>query len=325
MSDITLPSGTAGASIKEKVKKSDVTKVFITMVLMYIASGIIQPNYFSGSHIMITLVMASFLGIIAIGQTMVILTGGIDMSIAYSMNLGAVVMTAVTVDTNGTVAIFAVLAVGILIGLFNGIGIAYLKITPMVMTLATNSILQSITYVYTNGTPRGTASEFLRYIGTGSIGGIRVAFIFWMALAALIIFILNKSVFGRKVYAVGSNAQTSKLSGINKNLVLVGVYTISGLASVTAGMLMVGYSGFAYLGMGDSYQMASVAAVVIGATSILGGKGGYLGSIGGAIIIYILQTILTALNMQEAGKDIIYGCVILGVLFVYGRAKTVKS
>lgn len=314
-----------GYSIKDRLKNSNVLKIYIGMFLLYLVSALIVPSYFSFDHINQTIALASFLGIIAIGQTIVIITGGLDLSVAYAMNFGAVLLTQETLKLGGFPALIIALAAGIIIGLFNGFFIAYIGISPMIMTLATNSILTSVTYLYTGGTPKGAASPWICHIGSGSLFGIRIAVLFWALIAVAVIVMLSKTAFGRKVYSIGNNYKTSYLSGINTKRVIMGVYVLSSLFAVVAGILLTGLSqGRAYLGMGDSFQMSSMAAVVIGGTSILGGNGGYLGTIAGAIIIYILNSILAVLAMADAGRQIIYGLVIFIVLVLYGRGKKIR-
>ncbi|PLT29398.1 ABC transporter permease [Peribacillus deserti] len=304
--------------------KYGVLKIYVTMVSIYIISGIIQPQYFAVDHVMQLLVIASFLGIAAIGQTLVVLSGGLDLSIAYTLNLGAVIMTQVSIEHGGVAAFAAVLAAGIFIGAFNGIGISYLNISPIIMTLAMSSILKSITYVYSNGNPKGASPDWLRFLGTGSILGIKTAVIIWIILSAAVVVLLVKTTFGRKLYSVGTNTSVSYLSGIQNKRLIIMVYILSSLFSVVAGMMLVGFYGLSHLGMGDSLLLPTIAAVVIGGTSILGGKGGYAGTAAGAIIIYLLMSILTVLDINDAGKQIIYGLVILFVLFLYGRGKAVR-
>ncbi|WHH60369.1 ABC transporter permease [Petroclostridium sp. X23] len=308
-----------------KIKQSNVIKVYITMVTLYLLSGILETDYFSMDHIMQTLVIASFLGIVAMGQTLVVLTGGIDLSVAYALNLGAVMMTQITSEMGGAAAAVIVIITGLMIGLGNGLGVAYLKISPMIMTLAMNSILKSVTYVYTDGTPKGSAPEWLRFLGTGSVLGIKAAVIVWIILAVIVLVLLSKTAFGRKIYALGNSESTAYLSGINNKRVIICLYALSGMFAAIAGMMMTGFSGLAYLGMGDALQLSSVAAVVIGGTSILGGKGGYSGTMAGAVIIYLLLSILQVLDMKDAGRQIIYGMVILVVLFIYGRQKDARA
>ncbi|MDB4866531.1 MAG: transporter permease [Cohnella sp.] len=318
-------SAPSGFGAVHAIRKSAILKTYLTMISLYIVSGILQPHFFSTDHVIQLLVLASFLGVLAIGQTLVILTGGLDLSLAYVLNLGAVIMTQVTVQHGGGVALVAMLAVGLLVGLLNGLGVAYLNISPIIMTLAMSSILKSVTYVYSNGNPKGNAPGWLRYMGTESFLGIRIALWFWVVLAAAVILLLAKTTFGRKIYAIGTNARVSYLSGIQNKRMIVMVYMLSALFAVLAGMMSVGFYGLSYLGMGDTYLLPTIAAVVIGGTSIIGGRGGYVGTIAGTVIIYVLLSILTVLNINDAGRQIIYGLVILIVLFLYGRGKKVRG
>jgi ribose transport system permease protein len=309
----------------KRLQRSGILKIYFTMFALYVVSGIMQPQYFSVDHVMQLLVISSFLGIIAVGQTLVIISGGLDLSLAYTLNLGAVIMTQVSVDHGGLSALFIALAAGIIIGLLNGLGVAYLNISPIIMTLAMSSILKSVTYVYSDGNPKGSAPQFLRFFGTGSFLGIKMAVWFWVILSVFVILLLAKTTFGRKLYAIGTNANVSYLSGINNKRIIVMVYMLSGLFAVLAGMMSVGFYGRSFLGMGDTLLLPSLAAVVIGGTSIMGGRGGYAGTLAGAIMIYILMSILTVLDMNDAGRQIIYGLVILVVLFMYGREKSTRG
>jgi ribose transport system permease protein len=310
-----------GVSLPSRLVKSDIAKVYLVLVLLYLGSAILQPNYFSGDHIMQTLVSASFLGIIAMGQTLVILTGGIDLSVAFMMNLGAALMTQITSSSGSLLAVGAVVCVGLAAGIANGLGVAYLRISPLIMTLAMNSILMSATLVYTEGTPKGLTPAWLKELVTTSVAGIRWVVAVWVVLAAGLELVLRRTAFGRSIYATGNNPRVAYLSGINSGRVLVGAYALSGLFAALGGMLMTGITGLSYLGMGNEYQLMSVTAVVIGGGSILGGKGSYAGSAAGAVIIFIVTSILTAFNIAEAGRKVIYGLIIIVVLYIYARGQ----
>ena len=308
------------AGWKEKLRGSAVAKVYLTTVLLYVVTCILQPNYFSGKYISDTLVTASFLGVLAIGQPLVILPGGIDLSIIVTFNLAAVITTSMQND-NQLLLIAVLLGVSILIGLINGLGVVFLDVPPIVMTLAMQSILWSVVYLYTNGLANGAAPDWLRFLSTESVFGVRLILILWVVIAAGITFALTKTNFGRKLYALGNSRSVAYYSGVNNSAVLILVYILSAVFASLGGLLFTGYLGYAYIGMGTPYLMPSIAAVVIGGTSILGGKGNYAGTVAGAIILYILNGLLVNLDMQEGGRNIIYGVIILAVLFLYGRAK----
>lgn len=311
--------------IWDMIRTSTVAKVYLSMLGVYAASCALQPNYLSVTYLVDTLVMASILGILALGQTLVILTGGIDLSIIWTMNLAAVIICAFQYyGRNPVLAILAALAVSVVIGIFNGIGVSLLEIPPMVMTLATQSIVYSITMVYTDGNARGEAPGWLRWLSTGYTFGLRNVLIFWLLIAVIAAFILGRTVFGRKLYAIGNSVSVSHLSGINVKGMLIAVYVLSSIAAMISGLVFTGYLGYSYLSMGENYELPSIAAVVIGGTSILGGKGSYTGTVAGAVMLYFVTSMLNNMQMEASGKKVIYGLIILAVLLVYNREKKIK-
>lgn len=308
-------------NVKELLKSNGL-RIIVMILGLYLVSGILEPNYLHPSHIMSVLVLCSFLGIICIGQTLIILTGGADLSIAYSVTFAACVFAQTTKATgNGIIGFIATVAVGVLMGLFKGVGVAYLRVTPMVMTLATNAILMSCTFLYTQGVLKGESTALVTALAKDSVLGIRYCVLVWAFLGVLTILMLRKTAFGRKIFAVGCSPRVADLSGVNTQRVLVGVYVIASVMMALAGVLLIGHLGYPNYTMADDYQLISIAAVVIGGTSILGGHGGYLGTMGGVIIIYLIQSLLIILNMAEAGREIVNGAIILIILLAYGRGK----
>lgn len=306
----------------KSIVKSTSFRLVTMIVCLFALSVLICPAYLQFSHLMSVLVLCSFLGIIAIGQTVVIITGGIDLSIAYSITFVACVFgTIQKLSGNALLGLLAAIIASILVGLFKGFGVAILKFPPMVMTLAANAVLMSATFLFTGGVLKGNTVDFLDIIVKGSIFGIRYVVLFWLFLSFITIWILKRTGFGRSIYAIGSNFQVAKLSGVNTKRVLIMVYVFESFMIGIAALLLVGYIGYPNYTMGDGYQLISIACVVIGGTSIMGGQGGYWGTIGGVIIIYLIESILIVLNIAEAGRDIIYGSFILIVLLAYGRGK----
>jgi ribose transport system permease protein len=296
------------------------------ILLLLVAAAIRAPGFVSISNLSQQLVLASYLGVIAGGQTLVILTGGIDLSIAWNLNLSAILLT----QLSEQMPIFwaAVIALGCasLVGLLNGLGIAYLRIPSLVMTLGMNAVLAGVTLVYTNGSPQGDAPQFSRDVAVGKIGGvIPWALIFWAIFSAALIFLLRRTVYGKRLYAIGNNPKAAYLSGVPVRWVLVLTYTLCGLCAGLGGIMLTGYSQQSYLGMGDLYVLPAIAAVVVGGTSILGGSGGYTGTIAGAITVVLLQNVLQIVGIQPAGQQILYGLIILLMLFVYGRNARVRE
>ena len=288
----------------------------------FLAPGFAQP-----STVLQLMKLAAFLGIVAIGQTLVILSGGIDLSIAWVLTAAASVFTVVAAgqDANVPLAVAAAVGVGAVIGLANGLGIAYLGISPIVMTLAMNNIMQGVTLVFTNGTPEGNIPEVMRVLATGSLGPIPANLIVWGVLTAIVIFVLKATWAGRALLAVGESPRVSWLSGIDNSFVIMAAYTASGIFAAMAGVLFAAFSSQAFLGMGNQFVLPSVAAVVLGGTSILGGRGGYGSTVIGVLFITVLSTVLVIENISPGFRNITFGLVVIAALFSYRLIPSFKS
>jgi ribose transport system permease protein len=299
---------------------------YLLIALLLLAAALRAPGFVSVPNLTQQLVLASYLGIIAGGETLVILTGGIDLSVAWNLNLSAIFLTQLSVHMPTFWAAVIALGSASLVGFINGVGVAYLRIPSLVMTLGMNAVLAGVTLVYTNGSPQGEAPDFSRELAVGRIGGaVPWALIFWAAFSAALIFLLRRTVFGKRLYAIGNNVRAAYLSGVPVRRVLVATYTLCGLCAGLGGVMLTGYSQQSYLGMGDLYVLPAIAAVVIGGTSILGGSGGYSGTIAGAITVVLLQNVLQIVGINPAGQQILYGLIILLMLFVYGRNARVQE
>lgn len=296
--------------------------------LLYLVAIAVSPNYASGQQFFTVLTLAAFLGIVAIGQTLVILVFGIDLSVGAVITLVNLVIADFIggSDVRTLIAIPLALGIGAAVGLINGVGIRYLKIPDLIMTLATFSIVTGLGLLYSGGTPIGQSSDLLNTLATGRLGGVLPwSVILWVALAAITVFALRRTTAGRRVYAIGLNRRASRFSGIGVGRTIVILYTISGTTAALAGVLLTGYTGSTFFGIGEPYLLGSIAAVVVGGTSIFGGRGGYGGTIAGAVIIVLIQSMLNVLDIADAGRDIVYGLVILVLLFVYGRARSLRQ
>ncbi len=299
------------------------------ILVIILVTAVRHPGFVSFDNLRNQLVLASFLGMAAAAQTILILTGGIDLSIAWNLNFSAILMTQLTkTDMSAsrvTWAIFLALLSACVVGFVNGLGIAYLRIPPLVMTLGMNAVLLGLTLYYTKGTPQGTAPNVILKLATGRVAGIPWAVLLWAVVSAVLIFVLKRTVYGRRLYAIGNNPRASYLSGVPVRRVLIVSYTAAGLFAGITGLLLTGYSNQSYIRMGDAYVLPSIAAVVVGGTSILGGSGGYVGTIAGAIIITLLQNVLSIENRSQADQQILFGLIVLIMLFIYGREAKVRE
>lgn len=283
------------------------------MIVLLLVTALFSPGFLSASNLRSTVVLAAFVGIVALGQTFVIIGGGIDLSIPWVLNSAAIVMALLCGSQDAPLlwVIPLVLAGGAAIGFVNGAGVAWFGVPPIIMTLATNVILQGLILVLTGGSPAPSVPGIIKFLSVGRIGEIPVIALIWIALTAIATILLSKAAFGRHLYALGTSATVAEFSGVPTARTTILTYVISGLTAALAGMLLTGYSGQAYLGMGDAYLFTSVAAVAIGGASILGGSGHYLGTVAGALVLTILTGLLPALNLSNGALLIVYGAVIL--------------
>jgi len=295
------------------IRNRSIVLAYAGMAVLLLVTSLFSPGFLSAANMSSTLVLATFIGIVALGQTLVIIGAGIDLSVPWVLNAAAIIMTLLCAGQDTPLLWVAplVLAGAAGIGLINGIGVAHFGVPPIIMTLATNVILQGLVLVVTGGSPTPSAPDLIKFLSVGRIGGFPVIAFIWIFLALLATLLLSKTAFGRHLYAVGSNRTVAEFSGVPVARTTLLTYVISALAAATAGMLLTGYSGQAYLGMGDAYLFTSVAAVAIGGASILGGSGHYLGTIAGALVLTILTGLLPALNLSSGALLIVYGAVIL--------------
>jgi ribose transport system permease protein len=279
-------------------------------------------SFLSPTYLLQQLQVGSFLGIVAAGMMLVILLGHIDLSVPWTLAAGAMLGTAV----GGPMAIPVGLGVGLLVGLVNGLGVAYLRVPSMIFTLGVNAVMRGFMVMLTGGfSPQSMATPVMSYLATGHILGIPMPLIVWAVLSILVVLLLQRTPLGRYIYAIGNRERAAYLSGINTRWVLIAAFTICGGCAALAGVLLAGYSSKAYQGMGDAYLLPAIAAVVIGGTNILGGQGRYAGTVVGTVLIVLLTSVLSVMQMPEAGRQVIYGVVIIAMLLVYGRGRQVTG
>ncbi len=324
MSEASNPAQAAAAPMVVSrllplLRRHTILVLILLLFVFIIGIELIRPGTVSPTWISNALLFAAPLGVFAAGQTLVMLTGGIDLSVV-SVATGSAYLLA-TNSSHGTVASVLIgMSLGLVVGLLNGIGIAVLQVQPLVMTLGTGLMTLGVTTVYSQKMLASNPQipEFLTAIGTGKVFDLVPIDLFvWIPLAVVMILGLRYTGFGRQLYAIGDNREACKLSGIRVWRVLLVDYLICSLLAAAAGLILVGNSNAADLGLADQYLLPSVAAVIIGGTSIFGGRGGYSGSIVGAIILTVLTSLLTLLDVPEPVKQILYGGIILVLAAAY--------
>ena len=298
---------------------------FACIVALLLMGSLYSKSFLSPEYLLQQLKVASFLGVIATGSMIVILIGQIDLSIPWAVAVGGMMSTAATGwgPVGDTFAIPFGVACGVAIGLVNGYGVAYLRIPSMIVTLAVNAVAQGLMVVHTGGfSPQDASSPAMRALATGtSLHGVPNALIVWGVVGAATVFLLTRTTFGRAVYGVGNRERAAYLSGVDTQKVVLAVFALAGGLSACGGVLLAGYASKAAQGMGDAYLLPAIASVVLGGASILGGRGNYFGTVAGVILITLLQSILSVVQMPDAGRQIIYGVVIVAMLLIYGRER----
>jgi ribose transport system permease protein len=297
-------------------------------VLLFVIGGFVHPGFASFASITSILLIASFVGLVAAGQCFVILIGGIDLSVPWVLNAAAILVVTASLgeDSRALYAIVLTLGAGAAAGFTNGVFIVWLGVPAVVMTLAMNGIVEGLALGLSGGLTCGSCASYAPPTVAAAVHGIWLgvpaALWLWLVVTVLVTFALGFTRFGRATYAIGNNPRAALLAGVNVNLTAVCLYALSGFFSALAGILLVGFGGQASLGMGEPYLFQSIAAVVIGGVSILGGRGQYLGAAAGAVSLTALVGVLLALDMPDYGRSIVYGVVILVLLLLYGREQT---
>jgi ribose transport system permease protein len=319
---------TKRGTLLDKIKLLGSQKVMIAyllVVLLFILGQIFSPGFSSFSNIMNVMNISALLGFIALAQTLVVLSGGegIDLSVGAMASLSAVMSSQIIngLDGNLAQAFITILIAGFLIGCVSGVGISYLKIQPLVMTLAMASVIQGISLVYTNGQPKGMASPALKTLGTGRTLGVPNLVLLLILLVILVAVFLLRTKWGHVLLGLGTNRLTTELSGVNTKVVRTVVYGASGAISAFGGLMLLSYTGTSYLDIGAAYMLPTIIAVVIGGVSLAGGQGSFTGTVAGAILLTTLSSILITLHIGEGGRQIVYGAVLMLLLIVYARQK----
>ncbi|WP_187994765.1 ABC transporter permease [Schaalia sp. JY-X159] len=310
--------------------KNPVLIALIITVLLIVVGQIVSPGFGSYNQILAMLRVASFLGFIAIGQTIVILSGGdgIDLSVGKVATLGAIVASKIMEGSNDNLVlgILIPLAVGCTIGFFNGLGILLLRIPPFVMTLGMSGVVTGLILAYTGGVAGGRSAPALTALVNGRwLFNIPGVLYLWVIATILVTIFLRRTWTGWNIFAVGANRTAARLSGIPVMRTVLLSYVLSGLFAVVGGLMLLGYTETVFLNLADNLTLPSVAAVVIGGTLVAGGIGGYVGSAIGAVLLTVLSSFLTTINMPESGRIIINGVVLILLLAVYGRQRKLRA
>lgn len=296
---------------------------YLIVLLVYGCAVAVNREFLTWGTIRLQLVQATFIGLIAIGETFAVLIGQIDLSVPWTITLSAILSTNLAADYGHQwIGFLVVIAVGVAVGLINALGVFVLRVHSLIWTLSVNLLLQGVALVYTNAVaPTTHVPAVAQFFALGSIGFMPMAFIVWMFFGGLAILSLRALPFGRSIYAIGDRQAAALLSGIPVRRIYVMVFVISALGSAFVGLLLSGYSSQAYLGMGNDYLLPPIAAVIIGGTRLTGGEGGYTGSIAGALTVVLLQAVLVTLDISEGARQMVFGLILLALAFLFLKRK----
>ncbi|MEU9170329.1 ABC transporter permease [Streptomyces sp. NPDC048420] len=295
---------------------------FGVLAVTWIAAVLFADGFDSVSNVRYLVQTASFLGIVAVGQTLVVVMSGIDLSVSGVVALSAVVCAKVASTTGGsTTGITVALSLSALVGAVNAAGVVWLRVPPMVMTLATGTILSGALLVYTDGSPSSAELPLLDSLANGRLLGVPWAFVLWLGITAIAGWLLHASRTGRYAFALGSGESAARASGVPLGATAFTAYVGCALLAGVAGLVLLGFTGTSSLTMGNPYQLLSIASVVLGGTSILGGRGHLLGTVGGALLLTLLTALLTSWNLSEGVRQVVLGLLIIGLLLVYARER----
>ncbi|MBD8025149.1 ribose ABC transporter permease [Ureibacillus sp. Re31] len=295
------------------------------LILLIIVVSILNPSFLSIANIFNVLRQVSISAIIAFGMTFVILTGGIDLSVGSTLALtGAIAASLLASGTDPFLTMGIALIIGLILGAINGVIITKGKVAPFIATLATMTIYRGLTLVYTDGRPISGLGDHYSFqlFGKGYFLGFPVPVVTMVIAFVILYFILQKTTFGRRVYAVGGNEEAAKLSGINTDKVKIAVYAITGFLAALAALILTSRLNSAQPTAGESYELDAIAAVVLGGTSLNGGKGWIFGTLIGALIIGVLNNGMNLIGVSSFWQQVVKGIVIL-IAVLMDRKKTV--
>jgi len=295
--------------------------VLLAAALMMLVMKLFSPAFGSMEQIAAILTTSIFLVIASYGQGLVILLGGIDLSIGVVMSIAGMMIAGLTNGSNEALvwALPVTLISCVAIGLLNGLGVAFLKIPPFIMTLAVGTAFFGVALGVTAGSSQRTVAPALQFLMSAQVSGIPIPILLIGCFLVAGSLLQSRTAEGRKLYAVGSSIAAARVVGLPIEALTIAAYGISGLCAGISGLLLAGYSSSATLDMGDPFLMPTIAAVVIGGACVTGGRGLYFGTFAGAIFLSALSTIITVLSLSQGWRNIIQGGIIIIALILQSK------
>ncbi|MCR9122549.1 MAG: ABC transporter permease [Phyllobacteriaceae bacterium] len=298
--------------------------IYLFLALLIAGGGLISPSFVSAGNINNMLVQLAPLGIVVIGQAFVIISRGLDLSVASVMATAAVMTSLYTSDNSSAPLIVAsALAVALATGLVNGLLVTKRNVSPFLATLATAIMLQGIRFWLTSGAPSGNIPPLFKQIGAGSLGGVPISLVIFLVIAVVFWVVLHRSAYGRALYIVGGNPIAGRLVGLSSDRVIIVAYMISSTLAATAGLILAGFAGVVDNFVGRGFELDSIVAAVIGGVALSGGRGGIAGAVVGAAILIAIFNLVLLIGAPVQFQIIIKGAVIvLAAAFYVKKSKS---
>lgn len=309
--------------VKQSGRTMDILRsygIHIVLVLLIGLTALISPQFLTGNNISNMLLQAAPLGIVVIGQVLVILVRGLDLSVASVMATAAVVATSFDGTDGDALAVFAVaMFIGLATGLVNGLLITKRNVSPFLATLATMTLLQGLRFAYTQGAPSGNVPPIYRVLGSQTFYGVPYNIMILIVMAAVFSILLQKTTFGRKIYLTGGNPVMARLVGINADRVPIACYVISAGLAALAGLIFSGFVGIVDNWVGRGFELDSIVAAVMGGVALSGGRGSIIGGLLGAAILIVVFNAVLMIGFPIQFQIIIKGLVIIVAAAFYVR------
>lgn len=292
---------------------------YVALLAVLLMAAIVSPSFYQPDNLFNILRQASALGVLSVAQTVVIIGGGIDLSVAATMQLSVVLLAQMTQGDNSRVvpALLLCLALGGLIGWVNGVIITKRSLPPFIVTLAMGIAVTGARLAYTKASPSGSLPPIVKSLGGGNIGMVPIATLTFVLFAVLIHLLLTRTTFGRRLYSTGSNRKAARLSGVKVDRISIWTYVVCGWLAVISGLILAGWVGYADQWIGKGMEMDSIAAVVLGGASFAGGVGDVKGTIAGVLLITILLNLVLLLNLDVQYQLVVKGAVLLLAVALY--------
>jgi ribose transport system permease protein len=321
----------------KRISIAPAVAALILAIILFVLSGLLPNGY--GSDLNVARAQATnilrlsvFLGVIAAGQTLVIISGseGIDLSAGSVVTLSAILAYVIVNGQDGRVfpALLVAIAVGALVGLLNGAGITFLKISPFVMTLGMSGVVTGAIIILNHGNVSGKVSPLMtRLIARPLSPELQIpnAIIIWLIFGLLMWLLLERTTFGKNLFAIGVNRVTARLSGVNVTAMNIATYALAGALAGFGGFLVVGNTGVVFIALGQPFLFPSIAAVAVGGTLLSGGKGSYWGTMAGAIVLTLITSLLTTMQMPDSVRRMVLGATLLVLISIYGRQRALRQ